>query len=163
MFDPARGTVVSWLLQVTYSKSLNRRNRQNSARRPARVEIDMATRIADPEMCPDRTTEKLYAGNVVRLALMELTEAQRETLWLYFFQGYSLLEVSRKRNEGLGNTRHRFYRGMAALRSVISRLDWRGLQRHRTSGPPPCNPRQIAQSVTESGEMKKPPEHRAKP
>jgi RNA polymerase sigma-70 factor (ECF subfamily) len=26
MFDPARGTVASWVLQLTYSRSLNRRN-----------------------------------------------------------------------------------------------------------------------------------------
>jgi hypothetical protein len=29
--------------------------------------------------------------SVVRLALLELTEAQRETLYLFFFEGYSLL------------------------------------------------------------------------
>jgi DNA-directed RNA polymerase specialized sigma24 family protein len=69
-----------------------------------------------------RATEKLSARKVVHLALMELTEPQRETLCLYFFEGYSLLEVSRKRNEALGNTRHHFYRGMAALRAVMAHV-----------------------------------------
>lgn len=34
----------------------------------------------------------------------------------------SLLEVSRKRNESLGNTLHHFYRGMAALRPILAHL-----------------------------------------
>jgi RNA polymerase sigma-70 factor (ECF subfamily) len=52
--------------------------------------------------------------------MMELTAAKRETISLVFFEGYSLLEISRKRNETLGNTRHHFYRGMAALRSLLA-------------------------------------------
>jgi RNA polymerase sigma-70 factor (ECF subfamily) len=119
MFDPARGTVVSWVLQLTYSKSLNHRDRYMAPLSARQVPIDLATHIANPEMGSERTTEKLSAQKVIRLALAELTKAQRETLCLYFFEGYSLLEVSRKRNESLGNTRHHFYRGMAGLRSLL--------------------------------------------
>ena len=122
MFDPARGTVASWVIQVAYSKSLNRRGRYMSKLSVNQVPIDAATHIADSESGSDRTTEKLSAREVVRQALPELTEAQRETLYLYFFEGYSLLEVSRKRNENLGNTRHHFYRGMAALRLLLAHV-----------------------------------------
>src|ERR1700733_12916195 len=72
-FDPARGTVASWVLQLTYSKSLNRRNRHLVRLSASQVPIDLATHIADPEMGPERVTEKLSAGEVVRLALAELT------------------------------------------------------------------------------------------
>jgi RNA polymerase sigma-70 factor (ECF subfamily) len=123
MFDPARGTVVSWVLQLTYSKSLNRRSRYMARPLERQVPIDLATHIADPEMGPERAAEKLSAGKFVHLALAGLTEAQRETLCLYFFEGYSLLEVSKKRSERLGNTRHHFYRGMAALRFLLKSSD----------------------------------------
>jgi RNA polymerase sigma-70 factor, ECF subfamily len=121
-FDPARGTVASWVLQLAYSKSLNRRDRYMSKQSARQVPIDLATHIADPEMGSERATEKLSAGKFVRGALAELTEAQRETVCLYFFDGYSLLEVSRKRSERLGNTRHHYYRGMAALRSLLAHV-----------------------------------------
>ena len=122
MFDPARGTVASWVLQLTYSRSLNRRNGYLTRLSLREVPVHVATDLADPETGADRATEKLSARKVVRLALAELTEAQRETLYLYFFEGYSLLEVSRKRNESLGNTRHHFYRGLVALRSLLAHV-----------------------------------------
>jgi hypothetical protein len=45
-------------------------------------------------------TDKLSAERLVQPALMELTEHQRETLWLYFPDGYTLREISTKRREG---------------------------------------------------------------
>jgi hypothetical protein len=122
MFDSTRGTVASWVYQVAYSKSLNRRNRY-MVKLPVRgLAIDAATHIADSESGPERATEKLSARKAVRLAVLELTEALRETLYLFFFEGYSLLEVGRKRNESFGNTRHHFYRGMAALRPLLAHV-----------------------------------------
>jgi len=91
MFDPARGTVASWVLQLTYSRSLNRRNGYLTRLSLRAVPVHVATDLADPETGADGATEKLSARKVVRLALAELTEAQRETLHLYFFEGYSLL------------------------------------------------------------------------
>jgi RNA polymerase sigma-70 factor (ECF subfamily) len=123
MFDPTRGSVASWVLQVSYSKSLNRRHRRAFGPWAARVGIDLAQHLADPETDPEQVTERLSAGRIVRLALVELTRAQRETLRLYFFEGCSLREICRKRNESLGNTRHHFYRGMSALRSRLKPSD----------------------------------------
>jgi RNA polymerase sigma-70 factor (ECF subfamily) len=119
LFDPDRGTVVCWVLQVAYSKSLKRHKRYYTGPLALRVPLDVVDCLADPEMAPQRVTAKLSAGKTVRVALMELTKAQRETLCLYFFEGYSLAQVSRKRNESLGNTRHHFYRGIAALRPIL--------------------------------------------
>lgn len=78
MFDPARGTVASWVLQLTYSRSNGYLTRLSLRAVPVHV----ATDLADPETGADGATEKLSARKVVRLALAELTEAQRETLYL---------------------------------------------------------------------------------
>jgi RNA polymerase sigma-70 factor (ECF subfamily) len=120
LFDPARGTVATWVLQVTYSTSFNRLKRHKVRLSARHVSIDAASHIADPGMGPERTTERICAGQIVRLALTELTEAQRETLCLYFFEGHSLLEISIKRNETLGNTRHHYHRGIERLRRVVA-------------------------------------------
>lgn len=105
---------------MAYSKALNRRKRQAVGPWAARVAIDLAKYVPDPEMGPQRVAQRLSAQRVIQLAMMELTAAKRETISLVFFEGYSLLEISRKRNETLGNTRHHFYRGMAALRSLLA-------------------------------------------
>jgi RNA polymerase sigma-70 factor, ECF subfamily len=120
LFDPDRGTVVTWVLQVTYSTSSNRLKRHKIRLTARHVSIDVARHIPDPAMGPERTTERICAGQVVRLALMQLSEAQRETLCLHFFEGHSLLEISKRRRERLGNTRHHFYRGIENLRRAIA-------------------------------------------
>jgi RNA polymerase sigma-70 factor (ECF subfamily) len=49
-------------------------------------------------------------------AFDDLTENQRETLEMYYFEGLGLREISQQLNEPLGNVRHRFYRGLNRLR-----------------------------------------------
>ena len=119
LFDPGRGTVASWVLQVAYSKSLNRRKRVYAAPSSSPVPISVADRLPHPDMDPQRVVEQLSAGKLMQLALAHLPEHQRETLWLYFSDGYSLREISRRRKERLGNTRHHFYRGIKNLRRAI--------------------------------------------
>ena len=38
---------------------------------------------------------------------------------LFFFEGYSLKEISVRLDETLGNTRHHYYRGLEKLRELI--------------------------------------------
>jgi RNA polymerase sigma-70 factor (ECF subfamily) len=53
MFDPARGTVASWVLQLTYSRSLNRRNGYLTRLSLRAVPVHVATDLADPETGAD--------------------------------------------------------------------------------------------------------------
>jgi RNA polymerase sigma-70 factor, ECF subfamily len=119
LFVPARGTVASWVLQVAYSKSLNRRRQVYAAPSSSPVGMSVLDHLTHPDMDPQRVVDKLSAGKLVRLALPDLPEHQRETLWLYFSDGYSLREISKRRKERLGNTRHHFYRGIETLRRTI--------------------------------------------
>ena len=49
-------------------------------------------------------------------AFEDLTEIQRLTLELFYFQGLELREISERLNESLGNVRHHLYRGLERLR-----------------------------------------------
>jgi RNA polymerase sigma-70 factor (ECF subfamily) len=48
-----------------------------------------------------------------------LSADQRETLRLYFFDGYTLAEVSEKLGQPLGNIRHHYYRALDKLRKEM--------------------------------------------
>lgn len=48
-----------------------------------------------------------------------LSVDQRETLRLHFFEGYTLLEISRKLGQPLGNVRHHYYRALDKLREEM--------------------------------------------
>jgi RNA polymerase sigma-70 factor, ECF subfamily len=119
IFDSSRGTVASWVLQVAHSKSLNRLKRFRTGPLAWPVPISTINQVADAKIGPERVTEMVLAEKVVQRALGELAECQRETLRLYFFEELTLREISARRNESMGNTRHHYYRGIRKLRSAI--------------------------------------------
>lgn len=118
VFNPGRGTVFSWVVQVAYSRSLNRRKH---CRGPLalRIPLQSLDDMADPLTGPRQVVRKVLASRLMDPAGAELTRQQRETLWLYFFAGYTLREISAKRCETLGNTRHHYYRGIENLRRAL--------------------------------------------
>ena len=116
-FDATRGTAKIWLLQYAYGRSMNRRNYllvrqvhrqtdissiedQDCLWSPARLLVQEATRL---------TGEVLSA----------LTEAQRQTIELFFFEGLTLREIAEHRKETLSNVRHHYYRGMEKLKRCL--------------------------------------------
>ena len=48
-----------------------------------------------------------------------LTPEQFETVKLFFFEGYTLTEISEKLGQPLGNVRHHYYRGLNKLRARL--------------------------------------------
>jgi RNA polymerase sigma-70 factor (ECF subfamily) len=60
----------------------------------------------------------------LKRAFAELSEMQRLTLELYYFEGLELREIAEKLNEPLGNVRHHCYRGLQRLRksTFVQRL-----------------------------------------
>jgi len=79
----------------------------------------------------ERTLEGMIGRAKLREMLDSLTEDQWETLRLHFFEGYTLSENARKKEQSLGNIRHHFYRGLEKLRSHVFRSE---LQDRITSG-----------------------------
>ena len=120
IFDPAKGSVGSWVLQQAHSRSLNRWNQKHSGVFGGGVGIDTIRGLADPEGRPERLVERLSARQIVCPLLGELTHDQRETLRLYFVDGYTLREISEIRKQSERNTRHHYYRGIDRLRKMIA-------------------------------------------
>jgi RNA polymerase sigma-70 factor (ECF subfamily) len=54
-----------------------------------------------------------------------LTDVQRATLEMYFFEGLDLREISGRLGESLENTRHFYYRGLERLRRAVSTMSRR--------------------------------------
>jgi RNA polymerase sigma-70 factor, ECF subfamily len=119
VFNVARGPVASWLIQITYSRALNRRQRLTAAAETDCARIEELADLADMDVGPERFADALCARKLVEEGLAELTERQRETLRLYFFEGYSLREISATLKESFDNTRHHYYRGIARLKRLL--------------------------------------------
>jgi len=116
-FDPARGTLKVWLVQLAQCRSINRRNFLLVRRFHNHVELSAAEE--EHEVWSPRRSPILETKHVTNEVLSALPEAQRETIKLYFFEGLSLKEIADRRAEAFSNVRHHYYRGMERLRFYL--------------------------------------------
>jgi RNA polymerase sigma-70 factor (ECF subfamily) len=75
--------------------------------------------VGTPTAESDYSAEAVFGRNGLNKVLKSLSEDQRETLRLHFFDGYTLAEISQKVGQPLGNVRHHYYRGLDKLRSQM--------------------------------------------
>jgi RNA polymerase sigma-70 factor (ECF subfamily) len=118
-FDPARGSVRTWILQFAYFKALLRRrylNIRNFYRQEEISEGREIWRFPRPEMLGLTATEwALY----VQTGIARLGAKQRKVIELVHFDGYTLQEVAEILRETLANTRNYYYRGLKTLRASL--------------------------------------------
>ena len=133
VYDGTKGSAGSWIVQTIYYQALQRRMRlaahHHSVREIENTKTDTTTLSAATEY--EQSLEGIMGRAKLREMLNSLTEDQWETLRLHFFEGYTLSEIARKKEQSLGNIRHHFYRGLEKLRSRVFRSE---LQDRITSG-----------------------------
>ena len=121
-FDESKGSARTWLVQMAYRRALDRRaylgrrcfyngtelkRLKNTLQEGSDLEEQVAARVT---------------GERLRAAFEELSERQRTTLEMFFFEGCNLREISERRGESLENTRHSYYRGLENLRRTATAL-----------------------------------------
>jgi RNA polymerase sigma-70 factor (ECF subfamily) len=122
VFDPSKGTVRSLLIQMCYQRAFSRR--RDLARRHfySSGEVTENTTLAKASLYPpfyDESLEAHFGKTALRRALENLTEEQRETLRLCFFEGHTLEEIAVCLGQSYGNVRHHYYRGLEKLRKHL--------------------------------------------
>jgi len=123
LFDSSKGSASSWIVQVAYTQALLRRRRLKSqgfylsgiTDKPA--ECDPG---GDRGAHYDQTVEGLFGRNGWRRVLESLTEDQRETLRLHFFEGHTFEEIAEKLGQSYGNVRNHHYRGLEKVRKHLA-------------------------------------------
>ncbi|KAA6465266.1 sigma-70 family RNA polymerase sigma factor [Acidobacteria bacterium AB60] len=115
LFDPRKGTASSWIIQIAYHRAMNRRQYLAHRQHYNSQEFDEQEAGGRGQQLID----EIAARHLLNRLREQLTEEQRETLELHFFEGYSLREIAEKTNRTLGNVRHHFYRGLERLRSNL--------------------------------------------
>jgi RNA polymerase sigma-70 factor (ECF subfamily) len=115
LFDASKGTASSWLIQIAYHRAMNRRQYLAHRQHYNTQELDEQEIGARPQLLIDEIT----ARNLLNRLRDQLSEEQKETLELHFFEGYSLREIAEKTNQKLGNVRHHYYRALQRLRSNL--------------------------------------------
>lgn len=125
-FEPARGSAKVWMVQIAYSRSRDRK--AHLARRGFYIRTDIESLELEDTLAGHDDVETEIGARLdfsrLQCAFEDLTELQRETLKLYYFEDMGLREISARLHEPLGNVRHHFYRGLERLRrsALVERL-----------------------------------------
>jgi RNA polymerase sigma-70 factor, ECF subfamily len=123
-FDPARGSLRSFLLAQSHGRAVDavrstssRRQRESrDALRTAQASYDLQHEVWDLAM----------ADHVGR-ALAELPEEERRAIELAYFDGRTYREVARMLQQPEGTVKSRIRNGMRRMRAALSDVDLRGV------------------------------------
>jgi RNA polymerase sigma-70 factor, ECF subfamily len=124
-FDPTKGSARAWLAKVTYHRALDRRkylarrcfcDTSSSVNAPSNIADSASPNIAE-------SPELFYWQSYLQRAFDDLSEEQRLTLELYFFQGFTINEIGQQLGKSPVNIRNYYYRGLERLRDLMARRE----------------------------------------
>jgi RNA polymerase sigma-70 factor (ECF subfamily) len=115
-FDEKRGRPFTWLVTLTRSRAIDRLRSLG-----ARQRLAVAAEQNHPEQASDALSDTLKVAQqeIVRRALAELPEEQRDTLVLAYFEGLTQTEIASKLGAPLGTVKTRMRSGMIKLRGLL--------------------------------------------
>ena len=115
-YDQARGSVKSWLLLRTRSRSLDLQKSSRVSKQASSFGDAWLADLADPT----RDTAAGADQTRIRQVLAALPPEQREVLLLGYFEGLSSSEIAERVAVPLGTVKSRVAAALSALRSALS-------------------------------------------
>lgn len=116
-FDPARGRARAWILTLAHRRAVDRvRSAQASRNRDERVAARDHSRPFDVVA---EAVETRAERDMVRAALVQLTDLQREAVELAYYGGYTYREVAELLGAPLGTVKTRLRDGLIRLRDTM--------------------------------------------
>lgn len=115
-YDPARGSLQSFLLSVARNKAVDLVRKEESLRRSTDSLRDEAEATQTPVQ---ESSSRVEEREIVRSALQGLTGLQREALVLAYFGGRTYREVATELEIPEGTAKTRLRDGLAKLREIL--------------------------------------------
>jgi len=117
-FDGSKGNAGSWIIQMAYQRAIERRRRLSSRHFYDREDLESAASelVGKATTEDDYSPEAVFGRNGLEKIIGELSKDQQQALRLFFFEGYTLAEISVKIGQPLGNVRNHYYRALDKLR-----------------------------------------------
>jgi RNA polymerase sigma-70 factor (ECF subfamily) len=123
LFDAAGGAARSWIFQVAYHRAFDRRRYLTYRHFYSVKELeDTAFRLVDHTEEPlfhELSIEGIFGKELTARFKARLTAEQRETIQLFFFEGYALKEIAEFTGRSLVNVRNHYYRGLERMRKYV--------------------------------------------
>jgi len=123
-FDPARGTLRSFLLTQSHSRSVDI-VRSESAR--ARREEEQVRGAVVPDGDLEREVWEITVADQVGQALASLPEDERVPITMAYYQGYTYRQVATKLSEPEGTVKSRIRSGLRRMKHALDQIEVREL------------------------------------
>ena len=124
-YQPARGSMGTWLMSAAHHKAVDLVRREESLRRRRDlVAVDVEQQLREEHLAEpveEQAGERWQAARV-RKALASLPEAQRQAMVLAYFGGYTQREVAAVTGVPLGTVKTRMLAAMRKLRDALAPL-----------------------------------------
>jgi RNA polymerase sigma-70 factor, ECF subfamily len=121
LYDSARGKPLTWAVTLTRNKAIDRL-RSVQRRTRAQDELERQTSIFtkwEGKTSADEV-DASEKSRMVRSAVMQLSDEQRQAIEMAFFSGMTQAEIAEKLEEPLGTVKARIRRGMMKLKDLIT-------------------------------------------
>jgi RNA polymerase sigma-70 factor (ECF subfamily) len=122
-FDSSYLPANSWIIHLTYHRAFDRRRYLKSRHFYTDQElVETSLRLADPRQeipFHEQSMEGILGKQLVARFNLRLSPEQRETIQLYFFEGYALKEIAQLTGRPLANVRGHYYRGLEQMRKFV--------------------------------------------
>ena len=119
-FDPARGSAATWVMTIAHRRAIDRvRSATAATAREART-------AEVPSPSGDEVADSVAASidaERVRRCLDSLTEAQRESITLAYYGGYSYRQVGERLGVALSTIKTRIRDGLIRMRDCLG-VSW---------------------------------------
>jgi RNA polymerase sigma-70 factor (ECF subfamily) len=116
LYDAAKGSAASWIIQMTYHRAIDRRRYLTARHHYNALELNEERHHATGgQISIDEVTARMLLSRLHG----ELSAEQLQTLELHFFEGYTFQEIADNTGQTFGNVRHHYYRGLERLRAYV--------------------------------------------
>jgi RNA polymerase sigma-70 factor (ECF subfamily) len=115
-YDASRGSVKSWLLLRTRSRSLDVQKSARVSKQASSLDDAWLAELGDPSADAAAAPDQLR----IRRVLVLLPHEQREVLLLGYFEGLSSSEIAARVGVPLGTVKSRVAAALSALRAALS-------------------------------------------
>jgi len=112
VYDPAKSSGASWIIQMAYHRAIDRK-------RYLGVRHHYTSQEIEEERLPALKGKPSIDGVAARTLLEKFRGEQRQTLEMHLFEGYSFHEIAERTGQSFTGVRHHYYRGLERLRQHV--------------------------------------------
>ena len=116
-YDPAKGTVLGWVMNQARSRAIDRLRFDSRNKRSHGGDVQWLTQVAAD---PRDVLEQREQGEALRAALAGLTRDERQVIEATFFGGLTHAEAAARLKQPLGTIKTRIRSGLHKLRRALA-------------------------------------------